>query len=146
MQATCSATSGCPPNAGTTATGDCLSVLISCAVVNWRRFCTMNKWLTFLNNARGLAFVALAMGLVSAPAFYRAQAQHTEAYKASLVIRSDQPKGIINRNIQGQFAEHLGRLIYGGLWVGEESPIPNTRGLRNDVVSALKELHIPVLR
>jgi alpha-N-arabinofuranosidase len=106
----------------------------------------MNKWLTFLNNARGLAFVALAMGLVSAPAFYRAQAQHTEAYKASLVIRSDQPKGIINRNIQGQFAEHLGRLIYGGLWVGEESPIPNTRGLRNDVVSALKELHIPVLR
>jgi alpha-L-arabinofuranosidase len=106
----------------------------------------MNKRLTFLSSARGLAFAVLAMGVVSAPAFYRAQAQHTEAYKASLVIRSHQPKGTINRNIQGQFAEHLGRLIYGGLWVGEDSPIPNTRGLRNDVVSALKELHIPVLR
>jgi alpha-N-arabinofuranosidase len=61
------------------------------------------------------------------------------------VIRSDQPKGVINRNIQGQFAEHLGRLIYEGLWVGEDSSIPNTRGLRKDVVVALKELHIPVL-
>jgi alpha-N-arabinofuranosidase len=40
----------------------------------------------------------------------------------------------------------LGRLIYGGLWVGEDSPIPNTRGLRNDVVGALKELHVPVIR
>jgi aryl-alcohol dehydrogenase-like predicted oxidoreductase len=48
-------------------------------------------------------------------------------------------------NIPGQFAEHLGRLIYEGLWVGEDSSIPNTRGLRNDVVVALKELHIPVL-
>ncbi|HJU52994.1 MAG TPA: alpha-N-arabinofuranosidase [Pyrinomonadaceae bacterium] len=62
------------------------------------------------------------------------------------MIRSDQPKGVINRNIYGQFAEHLGRLIYGGLWVGEDSSIPNTRGLRNDVVAALKELRIPVLR
>jgi alpha-N-arabinofuranosidase len=58
----------------------------------------------------------------------------------------DQPKGTINRNIYGHFAEHLGRLIYEGLWVGEDSTIPNTRGLRNDVVSALRELRIPVLR
>ncbi|MFL6213441.1 MAG: alpha-N-arabinofuranosidase [Blastocatellia bacterium] len=76
----------------------------------------------------------------------RAQAQSTEPNRASLVIHADQPKGTINRNIYGQFAEHLGRLIYGGLWVGEDSPIPNTRGLRNDVIAALKELHIPVLR
>jgi alpha-N-arabinofuranosidase len=77
---------------------------------------------------------------------YRAHAQNSEPNKASLVIRADQPKGIINRNLQGQFAEHLGRLIYEGLWVGADSPIPNTRGLRNDVVAALKELRIPVLR
>ena len=48
--------------------------------------------------------------------------------------------------IDGQFAEHLGSCIYGGLWVGEESAIPNTNGYRNDVLQALKDLHIPVLR
>lgn len=46
----------------------------------------------------------------------------------------------------GQFAEHLGTCIYGGLWVGENSAIPNTDGYRNDVLQALKALKIPVLR
>jgi alpha-N-arabinofuranosidase len=72
--------------------------------------------------------------------------QTIEPYKATFTIRVDQPRWVINRNIYGQFAEHLGRLIYDGIWVGEGSPIPNTRGIRNDVVSALKELHVPVLR
>ncbi|MBS1706881.1 MAG: alpha-N-arabinofuranosidase [Armatimonadetes bacterium] len=53
---------------------------------------------------------------------------------------------IVNKNIYGHFAEHLGKCIYEGIWVGEDSGIPNTRGIRNDVVSALKELNIPVLR
>lgn len=48
--------------------------------------------------------------------------------------------------IYGQFAEHLGSCIYGGLWVGEESSIPNTNGYRNDVLKALQDLHVPVLR
>lgn len=52
----------------------------------------------------------------------------------------------IDRHLYGQFAEHLGAGIYGGIWVGPESPIPNTRGWRNDVVAALKQLHVPVLR
>ena len=52
----------------------------------------------------------------------------------------------ISRHIYGHFAEHLGRCIYGGLWVGEDSDIGNTRGIRNDVVNALKQLHIPNLR
>jgi alpha-N-arabinofuranosidase len=63
-----------------------------------------------------------------------------------LLIHTDKPGGTINRNIYGHFAEHLGRCIYEGLWVGEESSIPNTRGIRNDVVAALKRLKIPVLR
>jgi alpha-N-arabinofuranosidase len=84
--------------------------------------------------------------MLLSPIPLRAQAQNAEPLKAELVIRADEPKGTINRNIYGQFAEHLGRLIYGGLWVGEDSPIPNTRGLRNDVIAALKELHIPVIR
>jgi alpha-N-arabinofuranosidase len=58
-----------------------------------------------------------------------------------------QPEGVtISRHIYGHFSEHLGRCIYGGFWVAEGSSIPNTRGLRNDVVSALKKIHIPNLR
>jgi alpha-N-arabinofuranosidase len=79
-------------------------------------------------------------------AFTRTSGQSAEPFKAEMTLRADQPQGTINRNIYGQFAEHLGRLIYGGLWVGEDSPIPNTRGLRNDVVAALKRLNVPVLR
>jgi len=63
-----------------------------------------------------------------------------------LVIHADQPGAEISRNIYGQFSEHLGHCIYGGIWVGEDSPIPNTRGIRNDVVAALKKIQVPVLR
>ncbi|QRY42036.1 alpha-N-arabinofuranosidase [Microbacterium hominis] len=52
----------------------------------------------------------------------------------------------ISRHLYGHFAEHLGRCIYGGFWVGEESPIPNERGIRLDVVEALRRLHVPNLR
>ncbi|GAF11013.1 LOW QUALITY PROTEIN: alpha-N-arabinofuranosidase 2 [Bacillus sp. JCM 19045] len=52
----------------------------------------------------------------------------------------------INPAIYGHFAEHLGRCIYEGIWVGKTSPIPNKKGLRLDVLTALKELQIPVLR
>ncbi|MGA4643189.1 alpha-N-arabinofuranosidase [Limisphaera sp. 4302-co] len=48
--------------------------------------------------------------------------------------------------IYGHFAEHLGRCIYEGIWVGEDSPIPNTRGIRKDVVEALRRIKVPVLR
>lgn len=62
------------------------------------------------------------------------------------VIQADQLKGTINKNIYGHFAEHLGRCIYEGFWVGEDSDIEHTNGIRNDVVAALKNLNIPVLR
>ncbi len=52
----------------------------------------------------------------------------------------------IPAEIYGQFAEHLGSCIYGGLWVGEDSPVPNTNGYRNDVLQALKDLKVPVMR
>jgi len=63
-----------------------------------------------------------------------------------LVIHADEGKYTINKNIYGHFSEHLGRCIYEGFWVGENSSIPNTRGIRNDVVEALKKIQIPVLR
>jgi alpha-N-arabinofuranosidase len=52
----------------------------------------------------------------------------------------------IDRNIFGQFAEHLGHGIYDGIWVGPDSPIPNTRGIRKDVVTALKDIRVPNVR
>jgi alpha-N-arabinofuranosidase len=63
-----------------------------------------------------------------------------------ITIRADQGETRINRHIYGHFAEHLGRCIYDGFWVGEESPIPNTRGIRRDIVEALRKLRIPNLR
>jgi alpha-L-arabinofuranosidase len=65
---------------------------------------------------------------------------------ANMIINADLKKGKINKNIYGNFAEHLGRCIYGGFWVGKDSDIPNINGIRKDVVDALKELKIPVLR
>lgn len=63
-----------------------------------------------------------------------------------IVIHADLETTKINKNIYGHFAEHLGRGIYEGIWVGEDSLIPNTNGIRNDVLEALKNLNIPVLR
>src|SRR5688572_15271736 len=69
-----------------------------------------------------------------------------EAVKVSVTIRADQPGSVINPNVYGQFAEHLGAGIYEGVWVGEKSNIPNTNGYRNDVIQALKDLKVPVVR
>jgi alpha-L-arabinofuranosidase len=94
----------------------------------------------------GTLLAVLLASLVTLPNPPRSFAQNAEPVRAELTIRADQPKSTINRNIYGHFAEHLGRLIYDGIWVGEDSAIPNTRGIRNDVVAALKNLNIPVLR
>lgn len=69
-----------------------------------------------------------------------------QAQDATVTIHASQPGAKINREIYGQFAEHLGTCIYGGLWVGPNSNIPNTDGYRNDVFQALKDLSVPVLR
>jgi alpha-L-arabinofuranosidase len=66
--------------------------------------------------------------------------------KARIVINGDLGTHQINRHIYGHFSEHLGECIYGGYWVGEGSQIANTRGIRNDVVEALKRTNIPNLR
>src|SRR5258707_11592647 len=88
----------------------------------------------------------LAACLLVMPLSLPVLAQSAEAFKADLTIHADQSKGTINRNMYGNFAEHLGRNIYDGIWVGEGSSIPNTRGIRNDIIAALKNLNIPVLR
>ena len=65
---------------------------------------------------------------------------------AKLIINELDKKGSIAPEIYGHFAEHLGRCIYEGVYVGADSPIPNVNGMRTDVVEALKALNIPVLR
>ena len=85
----------------------------------------------------------LAAALVAAVALV---APVIAADEVALSIDLSQPGATIDRNIFGQFAEHLGHGIYEGVWVGPDSPIPNTRGIRNDVVEALKELKVPNVR
>jgi alpha-N-arabinofuranosidase len=65
---------------------------------------------------------------------------------ANFSIDPAEPLGRIHPNLYGHFAEHLGRCIYGGIWAGEESPIPNTHGFRNDIIAALRRLKPSVLR
>ena len=62
------------------------------------------------------------------------------------VIDVEKKLSKIDKAIYGHFAEHLGRCIYEGIWVGEDSPIPNKKGIRQDVVAALKQIQLPVLR
>jgi alpha-N-arabinofuranosidase len=70
------------------------------------------------------------------------------AQQAPVLVSVDASKTgpTLNRHLFGQFAEHLGKGIYEGVWVGTDSPIPNTRGIRNDVVAALKVLKVPNVR
>lgn len=63
-----------------------------------------------------------------------------------ITVYPEKGKQPISKHIYGHFAEHLGACIYGGLWVGEDSPIPNEKGYRKDVLEALKKLQIPNLR
>ena len=65
---------------------------------------------------------------------------------ARILLNPSVSRGIINRNIFGQFSEHLGHCIYEGIYVGEDSPIPNICGIRSDVIEALKKIKVPVLR
>lgn len=86
-----------------------------------------------------VSLVCTAVAVVSfSPASHAAEAQ--------AVVHGDQPGGTISRHIYGHFAEHLGRCIYDGIWVGQDSAIPNTRGIRTDIIDALKAIDIPNLR
>ncbi len=87
-----------------------------------------------------LGVATLALGIADGGA------QTASGLGASVLIHTDQPGAKIDRHIYGQFAEHLGRGIEEGVWVGEHSAIPNVRGFRKDVVAALRELHVPVVR
>jgi len=73
-------------------------------------------------------------------------AQTTEQAAVTATVHADKPGAVYDRRIFTQFAEHLGNGIYGGLWVGNDKSIPNTNGFRNDVIAALKNIAVPVIR
>jgi len=98
-----------------------------------RRLPTISR---LLLGAAGLLLLRAASGVVAAQ----------ETKRASMTIRASEPGPQISRHLYGHFAEHLGRCIYDGIWVGPESRIPNTRGVRNDIVLALRRIKIPNLR
>ncbi len=87
-----------------------------------------------------------ALALTSMLVWHGGAADAPQKISATVTIHVDQPGAKIDRNIYGQFAEHLGRGIYEGVWVGPDSKIPNTRGYRTDVIEALKKLKVPVVR
>ena len=65
---------------------------------------------------------------------------------ATINIKPDQPIGTINRNIYGHFTEHLGGVIYDGIWVGPDSKVPNIHGIRKDLVDYMKRINPPIIR
>jgi alpha-L-arabinofuranosidase len=71
---------------------------------------------------------------------------HAQLKEGKLIVDASDLRIKIDKNIYGHFSEHLGRCIYEGYWVGENSKIPNTNGIRNDIVEALKKIKVPVLR
>lgn len=89
-----------------------------------------------------LSAVAVAAFAISATPGMAAPAQTDIAG----VLHADKPGPVLSRYLQGQFAEHLGGSVYDGIWVGPDSAIPNTRGIRNDVTAALKAIKVPVVR
>jgi alpha-N-arabinofuranosidase len=88
--------------------------------------------------ARRVTASVVAIAVVAAPL--------EAAAPVALNVDVSRPGPKISRDIFGQFAEHLGTGIYGGIWVGRNSPIANVRGIRTDVVQALRALHVPNVR
>jgi alpha-L-arabinofuranosidase len=89
-----------------------------------------------INGFLGAAVALLAM----------AGAARAGELTATATLAADRPGAPISRYLYGQFSEHLGAGVYGGIWVGPDSSIPNVRGVRTDVVTALKAIKVPVIR
>lgn len=105
-------------------------------IYHWRR--------AFSKTASKVVPRALLVTLVLTLPAPIAPASQTDKVKLSVDVSKTGPK--IDRNLFGQFAEHLGHGVYEGIWVGPDSRIPNTRGIRNDVVTALKAIRVPNVR
>jgi alpha-L-arabinofuranosidase len=96
-----------------------------------------------MNQSKTMKYIVLSVALI----LFSAKTVRSQAQEINVMINADQGKYQISKNIYGHFAEHLGRCIYDGFYVGENNKvIPNTEGVRNDIIKALKEMKIPNLR
>ena len=86
---------------------------------------------------------AAGAGALLLPAFRRKRSLLADA---RIDILLDEPIGTIAPELHGHFIEHLGGVIYDGVWVGENSRVPNTGGIRQALVDALKAVHPGVIR
>jgi len=91
-------------------------------------------------------FRSTMMTLTALGALMAAPALAQSADVATATVHADTPGPVMYRQVFGQFAEHLGHGIYGGIWVGEKSSIPNDHGYRRDVLDALKAIKVPMVR
>jgi alpha-N-arabinofuranosidase len=98
----------------------------------------------FLDRSAALVTFIMALGFALVSTVLTVPVRAAEKVELSVDVSRSGAK--IDRNIFGQFAEHLGHGIYEGIWVGPASAIPNTRGIRNDVVAALRALKVPNVR
>jgi alpha-N-arabinofuranosidase len=92
----------------------------------------------FLRLVTGLTAAAVALEPLAASA--------QQPVPVRIEVQANRSGPRISRDIFGQFAEHLGSGVYGGIWVGPGSSIPNVRGIRSDVVEALRAIHVPNVR
>ncbi|MFT3997352.1 MAG: alpha-L-arabinofuranosidase C-terminal domain-containing protein, partial [Asticcacaulis sp.] len=93
-----------------------------------------------------IGFAGLSAMATPAPSTPSGTPSGSPVIQASGTLDTAAEGPLIHRQVYGQFVEHLGRGVYEGIWVGKDSPIPNTRGIRNDVVAALKAIKAPVIR
>jgi alpha-N-arabinofuranosidase len=88
----------------------------------------------------------LAASMLAGLAVVPAQAQDAAPTSATATLHADRPGAKVERDVFGQFAEHLGHGIYGGIWVGPKSRIANDGGYRRDVLAAMKAIDVPMIR
>jgi alpha-L-arabinofuranosidase len=88
----------------------------------------------------------LIIAMIAGALFISCGKKQSSLAENSITVFVDSGKYTISKYIYGQFTEHLGHCIYGGIWVGEKSSIPNVRGIRTDVVTALKKIKMPIVR
>jgi alpha-N-arabinofuranosidase len=101
----------------------------------------------FLGSALAVGATVLAKRATALPFFDRPRlSQSSSALESRIEILIKEPIAVINPDIYGHFAEHLGGVIYDGIWVGEKSKVPNTDGIRTALVDALKRIKPSVIR
>jgi alpha-N-arabinofuranosidase len=85
---------------------------------------------------------AIAAGAVAAARV----AASAPSGESRIEVIPGEPLGTISPAVYGHFVENLGGVVYDGIWVGEDSPVPNVGGIRRDLVDALRALKPAVIR